>query len=81
MFHFSAENGNIFFSGKCNFEKHAKYKAKLWNLDNDVYISRKPFEIEEFNVATHKDINYNEEYVDVLAGNEHFVVLTGTYFV
>lgn len=78
------ENSKIFYSGKSIFDDGVRFREKFWNLGNEVLITRKPFEIEEFAdcLRGNDDIEGNvllDQYVDVSAGENHFVVLTGTY--
>lgn len=73
-----AENNRIFFSGKSIFDEKVRFREKFWNLGNDLLVSRKPFEIEEFSDCLKDEQgNVTEAFVDVSGGDDHFVVLTG----
>lgn len=73
-----AENNRIFFSGKSIFDEKVRFREKFWNLGNDVLVSRKPFEIEEFgDCLKDEEGNVSDAFVDVSAGDDHFVALTG----
>lgn len=56
-----------------------RFREKFWNLGNDVQITRKPFEIEEFADCLRDEEGnvVDDQFVDISAGEHHFVALTG----
>lgn len=74
------ESNQLYFSGRSVFDVNAtpRLRERFWNLGNDLLVARKPFELVDFGRAVYDaEGNLGEQLVDVAAGNEHFVVLTG----
>lgn len=76
LYFISLENSRIYFNGKSIFTLNESYGNKLWHLGNGEYITRQNFEITDFQkYCLDSDGNF-DDLVDVVAGDNLFVVLT-----
>lgn len=59
------------------FDGYISDRSKFWTLGNETFVTRKTIEIEEFGqFLNDSEGNQIYQYVDVAAGDEHFVLLT-----
>lgn len=78
FFHFISDSNELFFTGRNIFNGESPVSSNFTETTvngEPCEIIRKPFRLEEFDDC----LSNNEEaesFVNVLAGNEHFVVLT-----
>lgn len=70
----------MYYSGRNEFDANVtpQFRERFWNLGNDLLVCRKPFELVDFGRTIHDvEENLGDQFVDVAAGDEHFVVLSG----
>lgn len=77
MVFFFTENNKVFFTGRNAFGEDVSFLERFWNLGNGARVSKKPFELEAIAEFAQDEQGNFEELVDIRAGDEHFVVLTG----